>query len=97
MRTLIAVMLALLVASIGIHLLLPAMSNGGALAGFDFFGLLGIGAFCMVSYYLVARVQAASHVLLWLQAGLVGVSAPFVVLLAPLVFCIAFRPGASCV
>jgi hypothetical protein len=96
-RIVSAVSVALLVATIGVFLLMPAMSNGGLLSGFEFFGLVALGLLCVASYYLVARAPASSRIVLGAQAVVVGMSAPFLVLVAPLAFCIVFRPGASCV
>ena len=98
MRTLSAISLALVFAAAGVFLLMPAMSNGGLLSGYEFFGLVAVGVLCVLIYYFVARLRVVrSSYVVWLQAVLVGLSAPFVVLIAPLAYCIAFRSGTSCV
>jgi hypothetical protein len=96
MRTVAAVLSSLALAALGVFAAMPAMSNGGFLEGREFFGLVAIGALCFGLYAAVARAQAQRSVLVWVQAAVVGVGAPFFVLLAPLAYCIAFQAGKSC-
>jgi hypothetical protein len=96
MRTVVAVLSALALAALGAFAGMPAMSNGGFLEGREFFGLVAIGALCFGLYAAVSRPQAQRSVLVWVQAAVVGLGAPFFVLLAPLVYCIAVQTGKSC-
>jgi hypothetical protein len=90
-RTLAVAALALLL----VFAVMPAMSNGGLLDGLEFLGMLGMSAVCAVAWFF-ARPRVTRRPTLWFQSLLVGLAAPWVVLLAPLVFCIFFLPNASC-
>ena len=96
MRTVVAVLSALTLAALGVFAAMPAMSNGGFLEGREFFGLVAIGVLCFGLYAAVCWSQAQRSMFVWVQAAVVGVGAPFFVLLAPLAYCIAFQTGKSC-
>ena len=96
MRTVAAVLSALALAALGVFAAMPIMSNGGLLQGREFFGLVAIGALCFGLYAAVSRAKAQKSVLVRVQAVVVGLGAPFFVLVAPLAYCIAFQTGKSC-
>ena len=96
MRTIAAIVSALSMAVFGVFVAMPAMSNGGFLDGCEFFGLGAIGALCSAVYALVSQAKARKGVLLWVQAIAVGLCVPIAVLFSPLVYCIFFQTGKSC-
>jgi hypothetical protein len=97
MRTIVATLSALVLAALGVFAAMPTMSNGGILEGQEFFGLVAIGAICFGLYSFVSQARKKRSIVVWLQAILVGFGAPFVVLIAPLAYCIAFQTGRSCI
>jgi len=96
MRTLAATTAALLIAALAVFLSMPAMSNGGLLDGFEFFALLSIGFLSTATFALVAGESKNEPLRAWLQALVIGLPAPFLVLVMPLLFCIAFQPNRAC-
>ena len=96
MRGLASLAAALLISLAGVRLVVHYGSNGGLLAGLEFPALVGVGLLAALAYYFIARPGVVSHVTLLAQSFVVAVSAPLLVLFGPLTFCMAFRPGASC-
>ena len=96
MRTFAAILSALLLSALGAVFAMPAMSNGGLLAGFEFFGLLLIGMLSVSAYALVAQTRARRSLGAWSAALFVGLVSPFIVLATPLAYCVAFQQNKSC-
>lgn len=96
MRILAATAVALLVSIAGVPLVLRFGSNAGPLAGVEIPSLIAVALLTAITYYFAARRSEVARVPLLVQSVVVAVVAPLLVLFGPLAFCVALRPGASC-